>query len=125
MSIQKNFYNLLMSGNEAAWTGTSWVMEYSRVFEYTNTQIKQQFEMLDDPALGRLLDLPTLFAYEKFVDAPAHVGRITGISRRQSEFAFTFSFDANVAPSQTRASFSCWLNSISTRSGKSIAVTGL
>ena len=98
MSIQKNLYNLLMSGNEAAWTGTSWIMEYSRVFEYTNPQVKQQFDTLDDSALGRLLDLPTLFAYEKFVNAPAHVGRITGISRRQNEFAFTFSFDANVAP---------------------------
>ena len=98
MTIQKNLYNLLMSGNETAWTGTSWVMEYDRVFEYTNAQVKQQFEALDDTALAALLDLPTLFAYEKYVGAPVHVGRVTGISRRQKEFAFTFNFDAAVAP---------------------------
>ncbi|MDM0010153.1 hypothetical protein QTI51_37310 [Variovorax sp. J22G73] len=98
MAIQKNLYNLLMSGNETAWTGTSWVMEYDRVFEHTNAQVKQQFETLDDAALAALLELPTLFAYERFVNAPAHVGRITGISRRQKEFAFTFNFDDAVAP---------------------------
>ncbi len=73
-------------------------MEYDRVFEYTNPQVKRQFEALDGTALEALLALPTLFAYEKFVDAPARVGRITGISRRQKEFAFTFNFDNAVAP---------------------------
>lgn len=98
MSEQNCLYNLLMSGNEDAWTGTSWVMEYDRVFEYTHPQVKQQFESLDDTALAALMTLPTLFAYEKYVGAPAHVGRITGITRRQKEFAFTFNFDNTVAP---------------------------
>lgn len=98
MGILKGFYNLLMSGNEQAWTGTSWVMEYARMFEYTHAHIKKQFEALDDQALQALLGLPTLFAYERYVDAPAYVGRITAIDRRQSAFAFTFAFDASVAP---------------------------
>jgi len=98
MTIQNPLYNLLMSGNETAWTGTSWVMEYDRVFEYTHAQVKQKFEALDDAALAALMALPTLFAYEKFVNAPARVGRITGITRRQREFAFTFNFDNAVAP---------------------------
>lgn len=66
--------------------------------EYTHEQVKQEFAALDDLALNALLRLPTLFAYEKFVDAPAHVGRITGISRRQNEFSFSFAFDPAVAP---------------------------
>lgn len=98
MSAQKDFYNLVISGNDQAWTGASWTMEYGRMFEYTHERVKQEFEALDDKALGALLGLPTLFAYEKFVDAPAHVGRITGISRRQNEFSFTFALDPEVEP---------------------------
>lgn len=98
MSVQNHFYNLLMSGNESAWTGTSWTMEYDRVFEYTNDHVKQRFAALDDASLTALMALPTLFAYEKYAHAAARVGRITGITRRQKEFAFTFSFDGTVAP---------------------------
>jgi hypothetical protein len=93
MSIQNSLYNLLMSGNEAAWTGVSWTMGYDRIFEYTHPQIKQRFEALDDAVLASLMELPTLFACEKYVDVPARVGKITGISRRQREFAVTFEFD--------------------------------
>lgn len=91
-------YNLLMSSNETAWTGTSWVMGFDRVFEHTNPHIKQQFDALDDAALERLMALPTLFAYEQYVDAPARVGRITAIARRQYEFAITFNLDNTVKP---------------------------
>lgn len=34
--MQNQYYNLLMSGNDEAWTGTSWTMGYDRVFEYTH-----------------------------------------------------------------------------------------
>lgn len=96
--MQKPYYNLLMSGNDQAWTGTSWAMEYDRVFEYTQESVKQPFAALDDTALNALMGLPTLFAYEKFVRAPVHVGRITEITRRQREFGFTFKFDPTVGP---------------------------
>lgn len=98
MTFQNSFYNLLMSGNDQAWTGTSWAMDYGRMFEYTHAQVKQPFEALDDKALQALIGLPTLFTYEKYLNASAHVGRITSINRRQREFAFTFAFDTNVAP---------------------------
>ncbi|MFJ1470058.1 toll/interleukin-1 receptor domain-containing protein [Massilia orientalis] len=98
MSIQNHMYNLLVSSNETAWTGTSWVMLFDRVFEHTNPHIKQQFDVLDDAALERLMALPTLFAYEQYVDAPARVGRITAIARRQQEFAITFNLDDAVEP---------------------------
>lgn len=98
MNIQTPLYNLVMSGNETAWTGTSWTMGYDRVFEYTHPQLKRQFEALDDAALASLMKLPTLFACEKYVDAPARVGRITGITRRQKEFSLTFKLDDAVPP---------------------------
>ena len=98
MSLQNPLYNLVMAANVTAWTGTSWMMEYDRVFEYTHPQLKRQFEALDDTALAGLMALPTLFAYEKYVGAPARVGRITGITRRQREFAFTFNLDNAVPP---------------------------
>lgn len=98
MKTRQRLYNLLMSANESAWTGTSWVMEYDRVFEYTNPHIKNQFESLDDAALAGLMALPTLFAYERYLAQPAHVGRITAIDRRQKEFAITFSLDNTVPP---------------------------
>lgn len=98
MTFQNSFYNLLMSGNDQAWTGTSWAMDYGRMFEYTHAQVKLPFEALDDKALQALIGLPTLFTYEKYLNASAHVGRITSINRRQREFAFTFAFDTRVAP---------------------------
>jgi len=98
MSIQNNYYNLLMSGNDAAWTGTSWSMEYERVLESTNEHVRKQFASLDDEVLASLMALPTLFAYEKNVGAAAHVGRIVSINRRQREFGLTFSLDNAIAP---------------------------
>lgn len=82
----------------AGQTGTSWAIEYDRVFEYTQESVKQSFAALDDTALNALMGLPTLFAYERYVRAPAHVGRITEITRRQREFGFTFTFDPTVGP---------------------------
>lgn len=98
MSIQNHLYNLLMSSNETAWIGTSWAIEYDRVFEYTHQQVKAHFEKLDDAALEGLMSLPTLFAYEQFLGAPVLVGRITAIARRQKGFAITFNLDNSVAP---------------------------
>lgn len=101
--MQNAYFNLLMSGNNEAWEGTSWAMDHSRVFEYTDDHVKQRFSSLDDDALDMLMSLPTLFAYEKYVDRPARVGRITGIVRRHSEFGLTFSFDPAIAPIQPEA----------------------
>lgn len=98
MGIQNQLYNLLVHSNETAWAGTSWAMDFDRVFAYTNEHIKCQFDALDDPALERLIALPTLFAYEQYVRAPARVGRITAIARRQTEFSFTFTLDETVPP---------------------------
>ncbi|HEP6427406.1 toll/interleukin-1 receptor domain-containing protein [Burkholderia anthina] len=92
------YYNLLMSGSADAWAGPSWAMEYDRVFEHTHGEVKKQFETLDDAALQALMELPTLFAYEKYIGAPARVGRLTEIMRRQREFSFTFTFDSAIAP---------------------------
>ena len=55
MALQNHCYNLLMSGNDQAGAGTSWIMDYSRMFEYTHAQVKQPFEALDDNALQALL----------------------------------------------------------------------
>ncbi|WP_083417786.1 toll/interleukin-1 receptor domain-containing protein [Burkholderia contaminans] len=99
--MQSEYYNLLMSGNEEAWTGTSWAMDRSRVFEHTDDGVKRRFAALDDSALSLLMSLPTLFAYEKGIETPARVGRITEITRRRDgrdEFALTFSLDPAVPP---------------------------
>ncbi|WP_175796243.1 toll/interleukin-1 receptor domain-containing protein [Burkholderia anthina] len=95
---RKPYYNLLMSGSADAWAGPSWAMEYDRVFEHTHGEVKKQFETLDDAALQALMELPTLFAYEKYIGAPARVGRLTEIMRQQREFSFTFTFDSAIAP---------------------------
>jgi hypothetical protein len=73
-------------------------MEYTRVFEHTHDDVKRPFAALDDTAIASLMNLPTLFAYEKYLRAPARVGRITEVTRRQTEFAFTFAFDPTVSP---------------------------
>lgn len=47
---------------------------------------------------GYLIGLPTLFAYEQFVQEPARVGRIASVVRRLGELQIIFALDPSVPP---------------------------
>ncbi|MDP1977622.1 toll/interleukin-1 receptor domain-containing protein [Undibacterium sp.] len=86
-------YNLLMTSGSGNWNKSSWIMEAPRFLEYTNDIIAATFKAMDNSNIERLKQLPSLFAYENFVQEPARVGRITGIQRRTSELQITWELD--------------------------------
>jgi hypothetical protein len=93
-----NVYNLLITGQEGAWDGADYVFDLSRYLESTDDDLKAEFGPLDDDARTKLTSLPTLFAYEAPVNAPARVGWIQSIQRRDSKIRITFQFDSALAP---------------------------
>lgn len=70
-------YNLLMTGGSGNWNNPTWVMGIDRLFEYTHDAFKARFDSMSDEVVSELMSLPTLFAYERGVQEPARVGRIT------------------------------------------------
>ena len=58
-------YNLLVSSDEAAWSGTPLRLEKKRFLECTDSEVKKTLDNLDAAAVDRLVRLPGLFAYEQ------------------------------------------------------------
>jgi Predicted nucleotide-binding protein containing TIR-like domain len=104
-------YNLLMVARDGLWNEVNVSsFEYDRFMSYTHEALKARFLPLSDKAIGELVGLPTLFAYEFKRDPPsdpsdepppAHVGNLFGITRRQTEVEFQFALDPNIAPIPT------------------------
>jgi hypothetical protein len=95
---QPKMYNLLVTATAEAWNKPSYVLDVSRYLEHTDDQLRARLKALDARDIAELTKLPTLFAYESQVDAPARVGWIGDIKRRESELRITPSFDAAIEP---------------------------
>ncbi len=98
MSSDVPFYNLLMHGNEEAWRGTSAIMPKDRLFEYTHQEVAGTFSNAGHVNFEALKALPALFAYERYANAPARVGRIVDVAHRNDGYGLTFAFDPVVPP---------------------------
>jgi hypothetical protein len=72
-------YNLLVSGNAAAWTGPPFRFERSRVLVYTDAEVRAEFGELDQRSVGRLLRSPCIFAYEHGCEKDPKFGVINRI----------------------------------------------
>jgi Predicted nucleotide-binding protein containing TIR-like domain len=106
--LEKKMYNLLMFGHDGYWDErTDAKLEYSRFLSYTHEAIKTRLLRLTDKAIAELICMPTLFAYEFTRDlpndpsedpAPARVGKLTAITRRQQEIEFQYVYDSVIAP---------------------------
>jgi hypothetical protein len=91
-------YNLIVTGVDGAWDKGNYVLDSSRYLEHTDDDLRSRLKGLDANAIEQLKRLPTLFAYESQVDAPARIGWIADIQQRQNEIRITPRFDAGVAP---------------------------
>lgn len=91
-------FNLLVSGNDDAWTGAPYPYDRSRVFEYTEDAIVGRFNELREDQLERLRSLPTLFAYERPNEQDARAGQITAILIQNKKVVVSYEFDPAVAP---------------------------
>jgi hypothetical protein len=94
----QTMYNLIVTAAEGAWDKPNYVLDSSRYLEHTDDGLRQRLKALDAAAIEQLKKLPTLFAYESQVDAPARVGWVADIQQRQGEIRITPRFDAGVAP---------------------------
>jgi len=83
-------YNLIVTAEEGAWDGKSYVLPQERITEYTDDSLKTRYRILDDQAIAELKSLPTIFAYEEPRDTPARVGRVTRIRSRRGRVRLDF-----------------------------------
>ena len=80
-------YNLLVAGNEHAWDGRPFILdERSRVLmEFTDPDLTKRFADLGDEAVAELMELPTVFAYERGLRVDPLFGRLSRVSRRERD----------------------------------------
>lgn len=89
-------YSLLMTAREGAWNDPTFEMPTDRFLEYTHEAIQTRFRSLSDSVVEQLKALPALFAYERYLEAPAKVGRITEIRRGVRNIGITLSADTAI-----------------------------
>ena len=51
----KKYYNLLVTGDEEAWEGTTYKAELNRFLEFTDMKVKSKFSNLEDDGFKEYL----------------------------------------------------------------------
>ena len=80
-------YNLLVAAHEHAWDGRPFTLdETSRVLrEFTDPDLTTRFADLGAEAVAELIELPTLFACERWLKTAPRFGRLTRVRRRETD----------------------------------------
>ncbi|MDQ8432210.1 toll/interleukin-1 receptor domain-containing protein [Enterococcus faecium] len=86
----KDFYNILVSFDDEAWESDKYEMDRSRFLEYTNNDIKDRYNLLDNTALEELLSFPCLFLYELGRKNYGYIGYITNVKIRDKKIGVKF-----------------------------------
>jgi hypothetical protein len=91
-------YNLLVSANDHSWEGKPYELDKgSRILkEYTDNTLSEHYSKLDEPALAKLTNIPTLFAYEHGIDKHAQLGRITAVHRLGNSIRIDYEIDKSL-----------------------------
>lgn len=100
-------YNLLVSGWEEEWQGSSAIFDHGRCVrkhEYTEPSIAEKFGALDDAAIAELKRFPTIFAYEDFRGLDPKFGLIREVTVRREQVRIEYEI-IPVAPFLTAADF--------------------
>jgi len=87
-------YNLIVTAQEGAWGKSIGQYDYGRgrvVHGYTTNVLQEAFK--ND--LGKLANLPSLFAYEYGTTFPAQIGWITKVEERQSTVRIHYRMEPN------------------------------
>jgi predicted nucleotide-binding protein len=91
-------YSLLVTSNGGAWDKPDYIFDVSRFLKFTDDGLKARLMPLTKQAITELLLLPTIFAYETDVGAPARVGWLKTIKTKGSKIRITFALDPSIAP---------------------------
>jgi hypothetical protein len=79
-------YNLIISGNEDAWSGDPVRLEPDRCArEYTSKKIAERYAGFSQENLQEIRRMPSIFAYEFGMNMPPKFGYIKDIVQRQDE----------------------------------------
>lgn len=92
-------YNLIMASVPSLYSGDQgeFSIPKDRFLEYTEASIKGQFQSLDQDAINKLKNLPTMFAVEDEV-ADARIGKITDIKVNSNNLRIKYRFDKDYYP---------------------------
>ena len=93
-------YNLMVTAGDNLWEDGAYTWHKSRILEYTTDENKEKFGSFSPAALGLLVELPTLFMYERGAEGIPKIGKIKQIKQRGDEFRVLFEFDDSM-PSLT------------------------
>jgi hypothetical protein len=97
--MRRNLYNLIMHHDPEFWSGDKEYIDFSRsrFLEYTEKDIKSQFQSLDQSAIDKLKKMPTLFAVEQ-ESADTKIGKITSIEILPKSLRIFYKFDGRYNP---------------------------
>lgn len=87
------FYNLLISGDNNAWEGNSYIIDPSRCIkekEHTSKEIAGKYVKLGDMEINELKTFPCIFAYENRCNKEPAFGYITDIIVRRDGIKVSF-----------------------------------
>lgn len=87
-------FNLLMFNVD--WASSRVSVPSSRVFEYTEDSVKQQFYSAGTIDFDKILQLPCIFCEEGVGDEVAHVGRVNRVQPVGADFSIEFSIDRDL-----------------------------
>lgn len=91
-------YNLMVTAGDNLWEEGVYTWPVSRMFEYTEDDIKTRFADFSTATLAELTKIPTLFIYEDGAEGTPRVGRIIQITKRGGEVRIRFEFDEHFHP---------------------------
>ena len=97
MSVQ--MYSLIMASVPSFYSGDQgeFTILKDRFLEYTEAAIKGQFQSLDQDAINKLKNLPTMFAVENEV-VDTRIGKITDIKVNSNNLRVKYRFDKDYYP---------------------------
>ena len=117
-------FNLIMNGIEGYWDQSPAILSRDRIFEHTCKSLVDRFGGLDGRELDKMLNLPSMFAYECAVNSDAHIGRIIRLRKREREVRIDFEFDPAAASTTRRRRETTGMATRHRRFGSSIELTG-
>jgi hypothetical protein len=97
--MSRQMYNLIMASVPSFYSGDQgeFTIPKDRFLEYTEATIKGQFQSLDQDAINKLKNLPTMFAVENEV-VDSRIGKITDINVNSNNLRIKYRFDKDYYP---------------------------
>ena len=94
--MNNKLYSLIMHADPEFWSGDGQCVKFpkQRFLEHTIDEQKNKFQSLDQSAINKLKELPTLFAVEH-EQVDTRIGKITDIKVVQNELQVSYEFDTN------------------------------